>query len=90
MTDAIPTREQLLEAIRKKPLLIHTCSICEYRCCFYFVNDVFGYDIGCDCTYGRGGWSPRDINELDFYLDPRHGWLEIIRQFVGSETEPSD
>jgi hypothetical protein len=74
-------REVLLTAIKKMRLPIHTCSICGYRCSFYFKGDQLGYDSGCDCTYGRGGWQPRHDKELDFYLN-EPTWKSTLEKFV--------
>src|SRR6185295_8131524 len=65
-TDLI-TKEELLASIRVKPLIIHYCSICNFPCAYYYENEVFGYDSGCDCDVGAyEGWEPRSENELDF------------------------
>jgi hypothetical protein len=74
-------REVLLGAIKKIPLKINTCSICGYECCFYFNGEMFGYDSGCGCTYGRGGWRPRPETELDFYLQ-QPSWQPTLEKFV--------
>lgn len=78
------TKEQLISAIKKRPLIIHRCSICEYPCSFSYRGDMLGYDSGCDCTYQRGGWEPRDEAALDFYLDPEHGWEKELGSFWGA------
>lgn len=78
-------REELLAAIRIKPLLIKTCSMCKYPCCFEFRGEQFGYDAGCDCvTYD--GWEPRTPEALDFYLDPAHGWIDKLTKFAEENT----
>jgi len=77
------TKEELLAYIRIKPLIINYCSICTFPCAFYYENGVFGYDSGCDCEFtSYEGWKPRSENELDFYLDPKNGWLEVLTKFV--------
>jgi len=80
------TRERLLNAIKNKPLPISTCSMCGYECSFSFKGDALGYDSGCDCTYGAGGWQPRSEDDLDFYLNPEHNWIEKLKMFC-EETE---
>lgn len=80
----MPTREQLIAAIRVKPLIINNCSVCAYPCAFEFQGDKFGYDSGCDCVSGPLylGWQPRPVEELDFYLDPQHGWEKKLTTFM--------
>jgi hypothetical protein len=75
-------RDNLLKAIKKKPLLIHECSMCNYPCTFQFVGSQLAYDSGCDCTRHWGGLTARNPEELDFYLDPTHGWIETLQKFV--------
>lgn len=76
------TKEKLLETIKVKPLVINTCSMCGYECSFYFKGDMLGYDSGCYCTNMSGGWTPRKEAEIDFYLEPSHGWLPQLEEFV--------
>jgi hypothetical protein len=88
--EKMPSLEALKDAIRKKPLVIHACSMCGYECSFYYKRDQLGYDSGCYCTYGRGGWAPRDDNELSFYLNPEHGWAKTLNKFVNETPNPVD
>lgn len=81
-------RETLLAAIKTKPLPIHSCSICGYQCSFYFVDEQFGYDSGCDCSRYPLMWTPRDVDELDFYLNEA-SWAETLREFVSTATPPA-
>lgn len=74
-------REVLLTAIKKIPLEMNKCSMCGYQCSYYFDGERFGYDSGCDCTYGRGGWKPRPKEDLDFYLN-EPSWEPILEKFV--------
>jgi len=78
----IVTKNNLLLAIKKSPLFIHSCSMCGYECQFMFDGELLGYDSGCYCTGGCGGWSPVSESQLDFYLDPSHGWISKLETFI--------
>lgn len=82
------TREVLLQAIKKKRLVIHSCGFCKYECSFYYKDEQLGYDSGCECTYFRGGWTPRDESEVDFYLQSQ-SWDKTLKEFVESTNDNS-
>lgn len=78
--------DELTEKLKAKykdgnTLVLHNCSMCNYPCGFSWFNGQLAYDTGCDCTYGAGGFQPREDSELDFYLNnPR--WLEKFKAAV--------
>lgn len=79
------TRENLLKAIKRRPLIINTCSGCGYGCHYSFRNGQLGYDNGCYCTaHSFEGWTPREEESLDFYLHLEHGWVEKLQKFIDS------
>jgi hypothetical protein len=81
-------RAILLAAIKKMPLPMNKCSMCGYECSYYFNGKRFGYDSGCDCTYGRGGWKPSPETDLDFYLQ-EPTWQPRLEKFVAEANANS-
>lgn len=78
--------QTFLAAIKKRPFVLRSCSICGRELAFRFEGDQLGYDDACDCTT-TGGWSPRSADDLAFYLNPDHGWFAKIEGFVKETNE---
>lgn len=80
------TRQDFINAIKKRPFSLRACSICSYPlCCFYKGNELY-CDTGCDCVnYGPVHTLTKE-SKLDFYLDPKRGHLENIAKFI-EETD---
>lgn len=77
----IISRAQFIEAIKKRPYVLRNCCLCDYPLRYLYIDNVLHYDSGCDCvTYIN--IQPRDEHDLDFYLDPKHGYIDDINKFI--------
>lgn len=79
-------KTNLLYAIKKKPLIIRNCSICEYPLAYFYNGEQFGFDAGCDCTNRYGGWEPRSTEDIDFYLN-EPSWTPKLQAFIEEVME---
>jgi hypothetical protein len=77
------TREMFIDAIKKHPFYVRPCSLCGYEMSYCFRGKQLGFDSGCDCV-SYDGWHPVEDYDLDFYLDPAHGHMDRIREFIAN------
>lgn len=80
--DTATFRSRLLEAIRLRPWVIRNCSLCQYPLTFQYHRGQFGFDSGCNCSPNPEGWTPRDESEIEYYLNPAHGYTLLIEAHI--------
>lgn len=77
-------RQELVDAIRRRKFVVHECSFCEYPRGFEFRSGIFGYDNGCFTT---DEWCACPEADLDFFLDPKHGYIKRINYFLDADRK---
>lgn len=77
-------KDRFIAALKERPYWNADCSLCGYSMHFRIIHDRLEYDSGCLCTNTTPNWEERPMDELDFYLEPEHGHLDKIMEFIES------
>jgi hypothetical protein len=73
------TLQRLIKALNTRPLVVHTCSFCEYPCAYTATDNRIFYDSGCDCVRGPSRMRPVHKDEIiDFAQNNKHKIEEFI------------
>jgi hypothetical protein len=72
--------DKLIENLKRefvdgKKLVIHNCGMCGYECGYSWFNGKLYYDTGCNCTYGAGGFEPREEESIRQFLEMNPEWI---------------
>lgn len=73
------TTQEQIAALRKQGngrILIRECTMCGYELAYIWRGEELFYDTGCPCTGMRGGLEPRQIKDLEDFLNMNPGWAE--------------
>ena len=74
------TLERLLRAIRKKPFVVHTCSMCGYKINYHWSEKGLCRDNGCWCV-SYTAITQVSNGDLDFYINAK-AWQPRLKNFV--------
>lgn len=76
------TRDQLVNLIKLRPLILRNCSMCGYELSYFYNENQLLFDTGCLCIEKCP--EPRQEQSLDRLLE-QEGWQKYFKEFYKEE-----